>query len=94
MSALEVGRICVKTRGRESGRKCVILDLAGKNFVLLTGPKELTGVRRRRSNITHIEPLDMKVKIKRGASDKRVIDALKKAGIIQEMKTPLRPKMV
>jgi len=58
MPAIEVGRICVKIAGREAGRKCVIVDIIDENYVLITGPKQLTGVKRRRCNINHIEPLD------------------------------------
>ncbi|MCJ7718360.1 50S ribosomal protein L14e [Candidatus Bathyarchaeota archaeon] len=78
MTAIEVGRICVKATGREAGKRCVIVDLADKSFVLVTGPKSVTGVRRRRANIDHIEPLQDKVEIKRGATDEEVADALKK----------------
>lgn len=93
MAAIEVGRVCVKTRGRESGKKCVVVDLIGKNFVLITGPKELNGVRRRRANIAHVEPLDMKAKIKRGSSDKVIMKAIKSAGITEHMKSLVRPKL-
>lgn len=78
MTAIEVGRICVKATGREAGKRCVIVDLADKSFVLVTGPKSVTGVRRRRANINHVEPLQDKVEIKRGATDEEVADALKK----------------
>ncbi|MEM4586827.1 MAG: 50S ribosomal protein L14e, partial [Desulfurococcaceae archaeon] len=27
MPAIEIGRVCVKTRGREAGYKCVIVDI-------------------------------------------------------------------
>jgi large subunit ribosomal protein L14e len=38
----------------------------------------VTGVRRRRANINHVEPLQDKVEIKRGATDEEVAEALKK----------------
>ncbi len=79
MPAIEVGRICIKTRGREAGRRCVIVDVIDKNFVLVTGPKSLTGVRRRRANINHLNPTEEKINIKRGASDEEVLQALKEA---------------
>ena len=79
MPAIEVGRICIKTRGREAGKKCVIVDLIDKNFVLITGPKSLTGVRRRRVNIRHLSPTEEKISISRGASDEEVLQALRKA---------------
>jgi len=76
MPAIEVGRICIKTRGREAGKRCVIIDLIDKNFVLITGPKSVTGVRRRRANINHLNPTEEKINIRRGASDEEVLEAL------------------
>ena len=76
MPAIEVGRICIKTRGREAGKRCVIVDLIDKNFVLITGPKSLTGVKRRRANIRHLSPTEEKIDVRRGASDEEVLQAL------------------
>jgi len=76
MSLIEVGRICIKTRGREAGRRCIIVDIIDKNFVLVTGPKDVTGVRRRKANIDHLRPLDEKIDIRPGASDEEVKAAL------------------
>ncbi len=84
MPAVEVGRICVKASGREAGRRCVIVDIIDKNFVLITGPKEVTGVKRRKVNVNHIEPTEVKIKIKKGASDEEVTKALTEAGKIEE----------
>ncbi len=93
MPAIEVGRICVKIAGREAGRKCVIVDIIDENFVLITGPKEVSGVKRRRANINHIEPLDKKIDIKKGASDNEVLEALKNAGLIEFMKERVKPEI-
>jgi large subunit ribosomal protein L14e len=93
MPAIEIGKICVKVAGREAGRKCVIVDIIDENFVLVTGPKQLTGVKRRRSNIKHLEPTDKVVKIRRGASDEEVIKALEEAGLIEYMKEIVKPKL-
>jgi len=76
MTAMEIGRVCIKTAGREKGKKCVIVDVIDKNFVLVTGPKSLTGVKRRRANIKHLKPTEEKIKIKKGASDEAVLKAL------------------
>jgi len=91
MPAIGVGRICVKLAGREAGKKCVIIDIIDKNFVLITGPKEVTGVKRRRTNVNHIEPLRNKVKIKRGASDEEVMEALKTSHKLEEMEQKVKP---
>ena len=93
MPAVEVGRICVKIAGREAGRKCIVVDVIDKNFALITGPKQLTGVKRRRVNINHIEPTTEKIDIKRGASDEEVMEALEKAGKIEEMKKIVKPSL-
>ncbi|MBM3292126.1 50S ribosomal protein L14e [Candidatus Bathyarchaeota archaeon] len=77
MSIFEIGRICIKTSGRDSGKKCVIIDLLDKNFVLVTGPKEKTGVRRRRVNVNHLVPLDEKININKNASDEQIIPLIK-----------------
>jgi large subunit ribosomal protein L14e len=91
MPAVEVGRICVKLVGREAGRKCVIIDLADKSFVLVTGPKSVTGIRRRRVNINHIEPLQDRLEVKRGASDEEVADVLKASGRLEAMAEMVKP---
>ena len=85
MPAIETGRICVKLVGREAGRKCVIVDVIDKNFVLITGPKAVTGIKRRRANVNHVEPLRENIKVKRGASDEEVVEALKTSGKLDEM---------
>lgn len=92
MPAIEVGRICVKLSGREAGRKCVIIDVSDKSFALVTGPKKVTGIKRRRANINHIEPLQDKLDLKRGASDEEVEEALKTAGKLETMTQLVKPE--
>ncbi len=86
MPAIEVGRICVKQVGREQGQKCVVIDVMDKSFILVTGPKKLTGVKRRRVNLNHVSPLEDKIEVKRGASDEEVTQALDAAGKTELMK--------
>lgn len=93
MPAIEVGRICVKVLGREAGKKCVIVDVTDKSFVLITGPKKLTGVKRRRVNANHVEPMQDKIDIKRGASDEEVADALKASDKLEMMKKEVKPAL-
>ncbi|MFQ5800540.1 MAG: 50S ribosomal protein L14e [Candidatus Hydrothermarchaeales archaeon] len=78
--ALSVGRVCVKLVGREAGKKCVIVGRVDKNFVLIAGTK----VKRRRCNVRHLEPTDIKLDIKQDASDAVLKKALKKAKISLE----------
>ena len=93
LAAVEVGRVCVKIVGREAGKRCVIVDVIDRNFALVTGPVKVNGVRRRRANISHIEPTPLKVKIAKGADDDEVLEALKKAGKLDEMKEIVKPSL-
>ena len=93
MPAIEVGRLCVKLSGREAGKKCVVVDVVDKSFALITGPQSVSGVRRRRVNMNHIEPLDESVELKRGASDEDVAQVLKKAGKLEDMAKPVSPHL-
>jgi large subunit ribosomal protein L14e len=86
MPAIEVGRVCVKMTGREAGKRCVIVDVIDKNFVLVTGPKSATGVKRRRVNVNHLNLTEEKVKIKRGAADEEVAQAIGASGKSEEKK--------
>jgi large subunit ribosomal protein L14e len=89
MAAIEVGRVIVKTAGREALMKAVIVDLVDQNFVLISGGG-VSAVKRRRCNIKHIRPLDTIVSIKRGAKDDDIQKAIDKAGLIDEIKEPLQ----
>lgn len=72
MAAIDVGRVCMKTQGREKGNKCVIIDVIDRNFVVVTGPE----VKRRRVNMDHLMPLDETVEIQRNATDEEVYGIL------------------
>jgi large subunit ribosomal protein L14e len=72
LAAVDIGRVCVKTQGREKGKKCVVIDVIDRNFVVVTGPD----VKRRRVNMDHIVPLDETVDVQRNASDDEVAGAL------------------
>lgn len=76
MPAIDIGRICVKLSGREAGKKCVIVDIIDKNFVLVTGPKQLNGVRRRRVNVNHLEPTGDKIDLRKGETDEEIMKTI------------------
>jgi large subunit ribosomal protein L14e len=78
MSAMDIGRICVKLRGREKGNQCVIVDVVDRNYVVVTGPPEINGVRRRRVNMSHLQPLEETIDIRRNATDEEILDLLNK----------------
>ena len=53
MSAIEVGRKCVKTRGRKTGETVTVVKLIYANFVDVRDSKG----KVKRCNILHLEPL-------------------------------------
>ena len=83
---IEIGRIVVKTAGRDAGKKAVIIDVLDDKFILIDGE-----TRRRKCNILHIEPLNQAVKIEKNASHEEVSKALKELGIESRITKP-KPK--
>lgn len=72
MTVMEVGRICIKRRGREAGKKVVIVDHK-KGFAVVDG----LNVKRKECNAKHLFPTKEKINVKKGASHDEVIKALK-----------------
>ena len=64
----------------------MIVDLIDKNFALITGPKDLSGIKRKRVNVNHIEPTTDRIDITKGESDENVAKALAAAGKTETMK--------
>ena len=82
MVSIEVGNVCMKIVGREAGCYCVVIGKEKQSFALVTGPKLLTGVKRRRCNIFHLQPTEYKLNVKEDASDEDVINAYEAAGLV------------
>jgi|SRR3989344_4590019 len=76
MSLFQVGRLCVKTAGRDAGRKCVVIESIDANFVVIDG-----NTRRKKVNIKHLEPLDKILEIKSKAASDEVKKAFAKLGL-------------
>jgi len=68
---LDVGRVCVKIAGRDAGNTAIIVDIIDDRHVLIDG-----NVRRRKCNVSHLEPTDQTLKIKKGASTSEVTKAM------------------
>jgi len=83
---IEVGRICVKTAGRDAGMKCVVVEILDKNFVMIDGQ-----TRRRKCNILHLEPLDETIKIKPKASRDEIAEEFSKLQIEVKDKKSKQP---
>jgi len=82
----QVGRIVVKTCGRDAGSKGVVVSILGGSRVLVTGPTRLTGLRRRAVNVLHLLPTEYRVEVRREASDEEVLKALEESGLIEYMR--------
>ena len=73
---MEIGRVCVKTAGRDAGGYCIILEVLDNKFVLIDGQ-----TRRRKCNLSHLEPTDKSVDIGKDASHEKVVKVLKSLDI-------------
>ena len=58
MAAIEVGKICVKRRGRDAGKRCVITKVIDDSFVEIAVKGRKTN---RKCAILHLEPLPEKL---------------------------------
>ena len=71
---MELGQVCIKTRGRDAGKKVVIISDIKEGRVLVDGPK----VRRKQCNILHLFPTEKKIKIGKDAKHEDIIKNLEK----------------
>jgi len=78
MALFDVGRVCRKTRGRDAGGFCAIVDVE-KDGVVVDGRE----VRRKKVNANHLEPTPVVLDIKKGSGTDTVVSALKDRKIIE-----------
>ena len=90
MVSFEVGRVVVKIMGREAGRRAVIVDMIDENFALISGPKDISGVRRRRVNFKHLEPVDKSIKISKGAGDEEIKSVMEEENLLDYMREMIK----
>ena len=72
----EVGKLVVKTAGRDANKKAVIINVIDETHVMIDGE-----TRRRKCNIAHLEPLETVIKIAKDASHDEVKKAFEKIGL-------------
>ncbi len=80
---MEIGRLCMKTTGRDAGKTCVVIDSIDAHFVMIDGE-----TRRRKCNVMHLVPMPQTVNVKKGASHDEVAKALKAVGVETRMTKP------
>ncbi len=83
---IEVGRVCLKNTGREAGKYCVVLKKVNESFVSVTGPRLLTGIKRRRCNVDHLNSTEYKIEIKEDSTDEEIIAAMEKQSLVTKLK--------
>ena len=72
----EIGRLAIKTAGRDAGKKAVIINILDEKYVLIDGE-----TRRRKCNIAHLEALDKIIEIKKDASHEEIKKAFDELGL-------------
>ena len=88
---MEKGKVCMKVAGREAGMYCVLVEEPAEGFVMITGPKAITRVKRRKCNIMHLEPTDHNIDVGDG-EDSSVEKAWKSSGLIEKLEISVPKK--
>lgn len=60
MAAIQVGRVCIKTKGRDAGEKVVVTKVIGESFVMVRSPARKKKPERKCS-VLHLEPTETTV---------------------------------
>lgn len=89
MGSINIGAVCMKIVGREGGGICTVVKKVDKTFVIVTGPKLVTGIKRRKCNVLHLEPVGISLDVKEDAKDEEVIEAYKKSGVVAKFNLKL-----
>ena len=82
---LEAGRIVLKIAGREAGKYAVIVENSNDGFVTITGPKTITGVKRRKCNVDHIEPTEHKFDINANTDDSSIDKLWRNSDLLKQL---------
>jgi large subunit ribosomal protein L14e len=86
MPVFDIGRVAVKTLGREAGMYCAVVEIIDHSYVLVEG----LNVRRRRANVRHLAPTKDKLDIKKGASGEDIKKAVKKAKLTEKFEKRIK----
>ena len=73
---MDIGRVCVKTAGKDAGKTVVVVEKLDSHFVVIDGP-----IKRKRCNIFHLEPTTKLITLKDKAPHADVVKAFKQLGI-------------
>ena len=76
----EVGRVCIKNKGKDKGKVCVVVSIIDKRFVMVDGL-----LKRRRSNVSHLVPTNNIIKVSKNSSKDEILKKLLEKKIISEI---------
>jgi large subunit ribosomal protein L14e len=82
---IETGRVVLKIAGREAGKYAVVVEKVDDTFVIITGPKSVTGIKRRKCNLEHIEPTNHVLDIGEKANDSSVEKSWNSSGLVGQL---------
>jgi len=71
MAIMEAGRICIKTTGKDAGKKVVVLSVEKENKAVIEG----ISVKKKKCNIRHLIPTEEKTE---ATTKEGMIKALKR----------------
>ncbi|MBI2597711.1 MAG: 50S ribosomal protein L14e [Candidatus Diapherotrites archaeon] len=69
----EIGRVCIKTAGRQAGKKAVVVKLFDNNFAIIDGKN----LKRKKCNLNHLFPTEQKFDIKEDEKHEVIVKMLK-----------------
>ena len=70
---MDVGAVCIKTKGRDAGKIVVVLSKPKNGRVSVDGTK----TKKKQCNVLHLFPIGKEVKVKEEETHEGVIKALK-----------------
>jgi large subunit ribosomal protein L14e len=62
VAAISVGRVCIKTKGRDAGEKVVVTKIIDASFVMVRSPARKKKPERKCA-VLHLEPTDTTVSV-------------------------------
>ncbi len=80
---VEVGQVCKKIAGRETGRYCIVIKDEGK-FVQISGISKYLMCKNKRCNKKHLIPTKIKIELK-GEKQEDIERSLMNSGVIKRL---------
>ena len=75
---MKIGQVCIKLAGRDAKKYCAIIDIIDETYVLIEGE-----TRRKKCNIKHLEPINVKIKADKNTSKEEILKLLEKQELIK-----------